>query len=257
MPALIFLVLMGLSAGCMHIPKTLPVEQSASILEKLDLDARQRQRVSGLFYARAQGIKQFFGGVELDLVAQAPKDLYVSPRTFFGSPAWVFTTNGFDASWIIYDQDLNNVVSTQGAVDHAMEQLLGMDLDPGELVDILLGKIDSSIGQVVDFKFNEGGEYYSMALKTPSREKISLLLRSTDGVLIEMKKDDERGELKFKVVYSDFRLKDSLSFAHKLTINTGVQFKKAELVLEARDIEVNGAPFSAEMFREIEPLESK
>lgn len=234
--------------GCIHTRRWASHEEAKIILEEVEMESRRRERVSGLFHARAQGLKQFLGGVEIDLIAQSPSDIYIAPRTFFGTPAWAFASNGLDANWVVFGEHNKSEFSAHGAPEFAVEQTLGIRLKPQEIVDIVLGKVIIGEAKITSFYTDTHNEYHFIRLLTPSEESVELKVSTTDNGMREIVKYSRDSELIYKVHYSDFWTDGGIPFAHKWTIDAKSPTGNTELVLESRNISINGASFPPEIF---------
>lgn len=236
--------------ACVHVPKNSPQELAAAHMatEKIAAQSNLRQRVAGLFYARAQGIKQFFGGVELDLIAQKPADLYIAPRSFFGSAAWVFASHGSESSWLIYDEKFNAQITKTNDSEKALTQLLGLPLKVEEIIAILLANIDLRPYTLVNTESDKRAEILVLSFTNNSDEKLELSVSSAHNSILELKHFTAKNELQYAVKYGNFASVAGIDFAHKWTIKTGPLYKNVELVLEAREIKVNEEAFPKESF---------
>ncbi len=245
----VILYLMLLCGCAQRLPSSknqpLRIEQ---ILQVLNSQNESRHQISGTFFGRDIGIKQFLGGVNLDIIAQKPNKLYLAIHSFFGQPSQVFTTNGQLVSQLIYSQDLKPQITTSKLNEKSLQELLPLYFSPGYAVQSLLGVAVMQKSNVVSVDYDKRDKSYTILYADRHKRIIRIEVDAINAVILSKLVLSSDNKMLHKTQYSDFKMADGQLFAHAWVFwfNQNGQIKTFKL--QGKDITLNGRTFGPKTF---------
>ncbi len=274
--ALVVSSLVVVAAGCPKAP--LPEVERLTSPEvarlRLEKEGARRERMSGHVKARMDGLQGLFASADLDVLIERPARLHIAVRSFFQQPMLVLATDGvflsgFDATGPAGPIFLKDVVDGR-----TFERLVGVEIWPQDLVALFLGVPPAAGAEARQLAIDEKAGTYQVGLIEPQGFASVVTARLTDDAMVRWQRYDAEGHALFDAQYSDFEYSDfehsdfqrsdlqphdlevrgGVPFAHKLRLELPGSREDAPRAVrfEAKDIELNGAPFDAAAFR-IEP----
>lgn len=249
------LVLILIVSGC---PITMPLKKieivtPEIILKKFNADAKKRYQISGTFVANATGIKRLFGSVNLDIVAQAPTSLYLSVRSFFNQPARVIATNGI----MVHCLETSSA-GTPNYFKHAVDgkeiaELIPLPLTVNEVVEVMLGIVDTKKLTVTNIEMDYRGENYLVTLRNQKKNITELTVRIVDNVILNRRQKDANNNEIYSVAYDDFHSVKGIDWAHRWNFTVKLKNKSYGVTIKGESIDFNGKLFDEDTFY-IEPI---
>lgn len=249
---LALLLLVGVLGGCPR--PTLPEVERLTSPEvarlRLEKEGARRERLSGHVKARLDGIQGLFANADLDVLIERPAKLHIAVRSFFEQPLLVLATDGVFLSG--YDASSGSVVFLEDAVDgRTFERLVGLTIWPQDLVAVFLGVPPAAGAEARQLAIDERARTYQVGLVEPQGFVSVVTSRLEDDAMVRWQRYDREGQLLFDARYSDFEVRGGVPFAHNLRLELPGSDEAAPRAVrfEARDVEVNGAPFDPAAFR--------
>lgn len=245
------LLLFGLS-GCPR--PTLPEVERLTSPEvarvRLEREGARRERLSGHVKARMDGIQGLFASADLDVLIERPAKLHIAVRSFFEQPMLVLATDGVFLSG--YDATGGAPVFLKDVVDgRTFERLVGIEIWPQDLVALFVGVPPAAGADARQLAIDEKARTYQVGLVEPQGVVSVVTARLEDDAMVRWQRYDEGGALVFDARYSDFEVREGVPFAHKLRLELPGSRDEAPRAVrfEAKDVELNGAPFDPAAFR--------
>lgn len=207
----------------------------------------KRPRVSGMYKARATGIKRFFGSVDLTIAAQQPSSFYVSIPSFFGNAARVVTSDG-KHNFILDMTDEGPAYAVEPNNAKSFEKWMGFKIQPREFVYALLGLVDLKGASIVDTTLNARKGIYTVKLRyTDGRECYADFDGRYDSLVgLTMLRDGDRV---YNVKYSRFRESTVGRFAYESEVSVMSEQGPGSLILIGDDIKFEDEPFDIDTFQ--------
>lgn len=217
---------------------------------RLEKEGARRERLSGHVKARMDGIQGLFASADLDVLIERPAKLHIAVRSFFEQPMLVLATDGVFLSG--YDATGGSPVFLKDAVDgRTFERLVGVEIWPQDLVALFLGVPPAAGADARQLAIDEKARTYQLGVVEPQGFVSVITARLEDDAMVRWQRYDASGSPLFDARYSDFEVRGGVPFAHTVRLELpgaregatrGVRF-------EAKDVEVNGAPFDPAAFR--------
>lgn len=246
-----FLLLVALLAGCSR--PTLPEIERLTSPEvarvRLEKEGARRERMSGHVKARMDGLQGLFASADLDVLIERPAKLHIAVRSFFEQPLLVLATDGVFLSG--YDASSGSPVFLRDAVDgRTFERLVGLPIWPQDLVALFLGVPPAAGAEARQLAIDERARTYQVGLVEPQGYVSVVTARLEDDAMVRWQRYDRSGEPLFDVRYEDLKVREGVPFAHnvRLELPGSSESSPKAVRFEARDIEVNGAPFDPAAF---------
>jgi len=237
-----------LLAGCpRHIPAVaLPKQEVEIALKLLAKENARRHQVQGTLQARFSGLKQFLGSVEIDIIAQAPSRIYVAQRSFFSQPSKLFASDG-ETSTLLDLADVNKPLYLRSSArSGSIEGMLPIAVSPSDMTGLLLGQAPIVDAQITDALTD--GSQFQLSLLQPDGRKAVIWIRPSDGLMVASAMFDTRGDMIYHVDYEDMRDEKGVMFAHRWIVRARHGVDEIKLILQAKEIEINGPLFPKEAF---------
>lgn len=240
--------------GCMH-PLKMPAEaliDTNRIFKTLEAQKISRPRLSGRYKAKATGLKQFLGSVDVIFALQQPSSFYISVPSFFGNPARIVASDGRT----IYLLDLstgNPNYTTLPSTSAALDEWLGLKIEPRDFVDALLGVVELEGASLVDAQIIRRNKRYRAKLRYPNQTHATLELDSDTDDLLLVDVSDAHGRLLHQVSYGNYRDIDGQRFPAQIRIYMKSDTQSIELVLLSEELVFDETPFDASTFQIEEP----
>lgn len=222
--------------------------------QRLEREGMRRERLSGHVRARMAGLQGLFANADLDVLVERPAKLHIAVRSFFEQPMLVLATDGVFLSLLDLSRE-GGPVFARGPVDgRAFETVLPLEIWPQDLVALFLGVAPAAGAEALELAVDPRAGTYEVGLREPQGYISVVTARIEDDALVRWRRFERSGELLFDARYSDFRPHGEVAFAERLQLSLPGATEEAprEVRFEARQVEVNGAPFDPRAFR-LEP----
>ena len=245
------MILMSACVRPLRMPERdlLSISRIASAIES---QKSNRRRLSGIYRARATGIKQFFGQVDLTVAFELPSSFYISIPSFFGMPARVVTGDGRN----LYLLDLSGgeaLYLIEPSTSETLEKWLGFRIAPRNFVYALLGVVDLQNAVVVDTSLTRNRTRYEVRLKYPDGSKALVELSTDTDDLLSQRVFNDEGKQVYRVDYADFRESRGGRFPWKTTISLERENEALSLTLVGEELNFEEQPFDLTTFQIEEP----
>jgi hypothetical protein len=215
---------------------------------RLEKEGLRRQRVSGLFKARTEGVTGLVASVELDILAEKPSNLHIAVRSFFGQPARVFATDGGTAT--LYEAgSAEGPLFFQGPVtSSSIGLLLPIPLWPAEAVALFLGVAPAAGARALEMELDDEAGTYIVTLQLPDGGRARVTAGGKNDAMRKCTVWGPDGRLRYRLSYDDHKEVEGIVFAHKWRFEMVRSKGNEVVVLEAKNLELNGEPFDPRAF---------
>jgi hypothetical protein len=216
---------------------------------RLSKEGMRRARMGGHIKARMAGIEGLLASADLDVLVEQPARLHISVRSFFEQPMLTLATDGVYLT-MLDATDEAGPVFRRGVVDgRAFSRVLPFEVWPAELVALFLGVAPVAGASARQLAIDEKAVTFSIGLKEPNGRSSVLTARLVDDALVRWRSWDPDGNELFDAEYGDFKEAGGVPFAHRITLTLPeLDGSKRSVVFQAKEIEVNGAPYDPRAF---------
>lgn len=221
---------------------------------RLEKEGARRERMSGHVKARMDGIQGLFASADLDVLIERPARLHIAVRSFFEQPMLVLATDGVRLSGFDATREGGPVFLRDTVDGRTFERLVGLEIWPQDLVALFLGVPPAAGATARQLAIDEKARTYQVGVLEPQGFASVITARLEDDAMVRWQRYDKDGQPLFDARYSDLEVRGGVPFAHTLRLELPGSNEESPRAVrfEAKDIEVNGAPFDPAAF-DIQP----
>ncbi len=214
---------------------------------RLAKEATRRVRANAVVKAKAPGWRGAFASADLDVVVEDPARMFIAVRSFFEQPMQILGTDG--ESVTMFDGTGGDGPRWfQGKVGpSSLALLLPIPLSPQIAVPMFLGRAPAEGARARNLQVDLQRRTYTIELEQAGARQL-VTARLDDDVMVQTVVFTPDGRRLLVCEASDVRTIAGVPFAHRLTLKLFATDGPTEVVLEARDVELNGAALPPEAF---------
>lgn len=248
------LAVVVLLAGC---PRREPLPDLSSLTPevarlRLEKEGARRARVAAVVKARAPGWQGVFASADLDVVVEAPANMLVAVRSFFEQPMQVFATDGATVTLFDGTGDAGPRWYEGPVGERSLAVLLPIPIPPQVAVPLFLGRAPAEGARARNLSIDEQARTYTLELQRDDR-RFLVTARIDDDVMTRAIVFTPDGRKLLTATLSEVRPVAGVPFAHRLALSLAVDEGPREVVLDARDVALNGPPYPAGAFLVVPP----